>query len=49
MKKGVVRDLDYYVAPEGTIPFQSWFDSLTDKIAQARILVRLERLQGGNP
>ncbi len=49
MKKGILRELEYYESLEGNIPFQEWFDGLTDKIAQARILIRLERLKGGNP
>jgi putative addiction module killer protein len=49
MKKGIARELEYYQTTEGEIPFQEWFDNLADKTAQARILVRLERLKGGNP
>jgi putative addiction module killer protein len=29
--------------------FDAWFDALRDRQAQARITVRIRRLQGGNP
>jgi len=49
MKPRQPLQIEYYVTTDGTTPFQLWFDALKDKTAQARILVRLERLSAGNP
>ena len=37
-----------YATASGRIVFQSWLDSLSDRLAQARIAARLERLTAGN-
>ena len=34
---------------EKTLEFQSWFIALKDRIVKARIQVRIDRLQDGNP
>ena len=33
----------------GRQPFVGWFDSLDDRVVQARVMQRLDRLQAGNP
>ena len=33
----------------GHQPFVDWFDSLSDRGVQARVMQRLDRLQAGNP
>ncbi|WP_026135379.1 type II toxin-antitoxin system RelE/ParE family toxin [Scytonema hofmannii] len=36
------------MAPEGTVPFAEWLDSLRDKKAKAKIKERLKRVSLGN-
>lgn len=33
----------------GLQPFADWFDRLGDRVVQARVMQRLDRLQAGNP
>lgn len=33
----------------GRRPFADWFDGLGDRVVQARVIQRLDRLQAGNP
>lgn len=33
----------------GRRPFVDWFDGLGDRVVQARVMQRLDRLQAGNP
>ena len=33
----------------GRQPFADWFEGLGDRVAQARVMQRLDRLQAGNP
>jgi putative addiction module killer protein len=33
----------------GRQPFAEWFDRLGDRVVQARVMQRLDRLQAGNP
>jgi len=33
----------------GRQPFADWFDRLGDRVVQARVMQRLDRLQAGNP
>jgi putative addiction module killer protein len=42
------RTLRVYSTPDGRKPFQEWIDSLNDYDAQARVLVRLERVRLGS-
>ena len=37
-----------YKNRDGTVPFADWLGSLRDKVAQARIRVRLRQLEAGN-
>lgn len=37
-----------YQREDGREPFTEWLDALRDKVAQARIRVRLRRMQAGN-
>lgn len=37
-----------YQDSAGRTPYADWLDGLTDKVAKARILVRINRLAGGN-
>ncbi len=41
-------ELFRYQRQDGSEPFSEWLDSLRDKIAQARIRVRLRQVQAGN-
>src|SRR5579863_9663476 len=42
------KELRIYSTADGKKPFQEWIESLKDGEAQARILVRLERVRLGN-
>jgi putative addiction module killer protein len=42
------KTLRVYSTSDGRKPFQEWLDSLTDYDAQARVLVRLERVRLGS-
>jgi len=37
-----------YQRENGQVPFTEWLDSLRDKVAQARIRVRIRQVQAGN-
>lgn len=37
-----------YQREDGRIPFAEWLEALRDKVAQARIRVRLRQVQAGN-
>lgn len=37
-----------YVASNGNIPFDEWFDGLRDRKAKSKIAARLERVELGN-
>jgi putative addiction module killer protein len=37
-----------YQRENGQVPFTEWLDKLRDKVAQARIRVRLRQVQAGN-
>ena len=41
-------DLFRYQHDDGREPFTEWLDSIRDKVAQARIRVRLRQVQAGN-
>ena len=41
-------ELYRYQRNDGSEPFSEWLDSLRDKVAQARIRVRLRHVQAGN-
>jgi putative addiction module killer protein len=43
------REIRYYEDSLGNQPFQEWFDSIRDKNTQARIQLRIDRLEAGNP
>ena len=38
-----------YQRPDGSEPFTEWLNGIRDKVTQARIRVRLQRLAAGNP
>ena len=40
--------LDYYIAPNGGIPYLKWFKALSDDKAQRIIDARLTRIRSGN-
>lgn len=40
-------EVRYYVTPAGRVVFREWFDGLRDRQAQARVRVRLARLERG--
>ncbi len=40
-------DLRYYVTATGKVVFREWFDGLRDRQAQARIRMRLARIERG--
>jgi putative addiction module killer protein len=42
------RELRIYETAQGQAPFSSWFDSLRDRAASARIQKRLDRVELGN-
>jgi putative addiction module killer protein len=46
--KPVARQILNYQTPDGTQPFQAWFDGLRDAAAQGIALARLERVKAGN-
>jgi len=37
-----------YISDDGYDPFKKWLESLSDRQARARILVRIQRLAAGN-
>lgn len=37
-----------YQRDDGRVPFSEWLEAMRDKVAQARIRVRLRQLQAGN-
>lgn len=41
-------DLIRYQTADGREPFTDWLNNLRDRQAKARILARIERLEGGN-
>jgi putative addiction module killer protein len=42
------REIQRYVAPDGKIPFDEWFDNLRDTKAKTKINKRLNRVNLGN-
>jgi putative addiction module killer protein len=42
------KELEKYLRPNGSCPFDEWLDSLRDKRAKARIQARLIRVRLGN-
>ena len=46
--EGTSIELLEYVTEEGDNPFHSWLNSLKDRLARARIRVRLNRVRLGN-
>jgi putative addiction module killer protein len=42
------REIKNYLTPDGSNPFDDWFDSLRDRKAKAKIRARLDRLEEGN-
>lgn len=42
-------ELVIFKAANGRRPFVDWFDRLRDRVAQAAVVQRLDRLQSGNP
>ena len=46
--EGASIELLEYVTEEGDNPFHAWLNSLKDRVARARIRVRLNRVRLGN-
>lgn len=46
--EGASIELLEYVTEEGVNPFHTWLNSLKDRVARARIRVRLNRVRLGN-
>jgi len=42
-------ELFIFESANGRRPFQEWFDGPGDRLVQARVMQRLDRLQAGNP
>jgi putative addiction module killer protein len=42
------KNIVYYKADDGYIPFKEWFDGLKDKTLRVKIEVRLMRVMNGN-
>ena len=42
------KEVESYVRPDGTCPFNEWLDSLQDRRARARIRTRINRVRLGN-
>ncbi len=42
------KQVENYVCPNGTCPFDDWMDSLRDQRARARIRARIARVRLGN-
>jgi len=42
-------ELIIFQDPSGRRPFSDWFVGLGDRVVQARVMQRLDRLQAGNP
>jgi putative addiction module killer protein len=42
-------ELSIFRDPSGRSPFADWFHGLDDRVVQARLMQRLDRLQAGNP
>lgn len=42
------NEVESYVRPDGTCPFNKWLDSLQDRQARARIRTRINRVRLGN-
>ncbi len=42
------KDVQFYKTLDGKCPFENWLNSLKDRNARAKILVRLRRLEQGN-
>ncbi|MDF0552342.1 type II toxin-antitoxin system RelE/ParE family toxin [Kamptonema sp. UHCC 0994] len=42
------REIQRYIASDGRMPYDEWFNSLRDINAQAKIISRLNRMADGN-
>lgn len=42
------KDIQFYKTPDEKCPFTSWLDSLRDRNARGKIVVRLRRVEEGN-
>lgn len=42
------REIQRYVTPDGKIPFDQWYESLSDAKTQYKIDARIERIALGN-
>jgi putative addiction module killer protein len=42
------KELEFYMTPEGKIPFKEWYESLKDKRAKLEVSRRLDRAVAGN-
>lgn len=42
------REIQNYVKPDNSSPFEDWYNSLRDNKAKNRIQLRLDRIQQGN-
>jgi putative addiction module killer protein len=41
-------DIEYYIDKNGKIPFKEWLNGLNDRVARAKIRIRLDRVRLGN-
>ena len=42
------KDVQFYETLDGKCPFKTWLDSLRDRSARAKIVVRNRRIEQGN-
>lgn len=48
MAESFLKEIEFYIAPDGKIPFNEWFESLKDKRAKQEVSRRLDRAAAGN-
>lgn len=46
--QAIPRDVQVYETADGSCPYETWVDKLSDKRTRARIRVRIDRLEDGN-
>lgn len=48
MTEATQKEIEFYITPEGKIPFNDWFESLKDKRGREEVARRLNRALQGN-
>lgn len=48
MIEATQKEIEFYITPEGKIPFNDWFESLKDKRGREEVARRLNRALQGN-